>query len=95
MFETLDSLGKDASPEQLARAKAVSEVAHTIIESAKVEVQYIKTVREETGADVRSAFFPAPNNGRKALPSGPERTPEIGEDRTGIRTVRQIESKRA
>lgn len=62
LFETIEALKDAENPMELGRAKAISEVAQTIINSAKVEVQYIKSVREDTGADVRSDFL-APRNG--------------------------------
>lgn len=42
LFETLKALRDPAKPMEIERAKAVSEVAQTIINSAKVEVEYAK-----------------------------------------------------
>lgn len=43
LFSALDELAdKQASPETIARAKAISDVAQTIINSAKVEVDFIR-----------------------------------------------------
>lgn len=43
LFQALDALAdKKASPETIARAKAISDVAQTIINSAKVEVDFIR-----------------------------------------------------
>lgn len=42
LFETLEGLMDKDEPMELDRAKAVSEVAQTLINSAKVEVDFIK-----------------------------------------------------
>jgi hypothetical protein len=44
LFATLEALQDDDKPMDLARAKAISEVAQTIINSAKVEVDFINAV---------------------------------------------------
>lgn len=61
LFEELRSLGKDAKPEDIERAKAKSDIAQTIINSAKVEVDYMKQSNSMTGTE----FIPV-----KALPPG-------------------------
>lgn len=63
LFETLEAV-KDGSMD-LERAKMVTEVGQTIINTAKVEVLYIR----ETGGAVTSSFIE-----QKALP--PEGTNE-------------------
>jgi len=55
LFEELRSLGTNAKPEDIERAKAKSEIAQTIINSAKVEVDYMK----QTGVNSGSGFIPA------------------------------------
>lgn len=45
LFETLKDLRDKKNPMDVARARAVSEVAQTIIESAKVEVEHMKTTK--------------------------------------------------
>lgn len=42
LFDTLDALQDKESPMDIERAKAISEVAQTIINSAKVEVDYAR-----------------------------------------------------
>lgn len=42
LFETLEKLSDDESPMDLERAKAIAEVAQVIVNSAKVEVDYIR-----------------------------------------------------
>lgn len=52
LFETLEALKDEDNPMDLARARAVADVAKVIVESAKVEVDFLKV----TGA-VRSTNF--------------------------------------
>lgn len=60
LFATLEALRDPDKPMDLERAKTISHVAQTIINSAKVEVDYI----EATGQLVDSKFLPpAPNPG--------------------------------
>ena len=54
LFETLEMLKDQDNPMDLDRAKAISEVAQTLINSAKVEVDFIKATEQE-GAG--SEFF--------------------------------------
>lgn len=56
LFETLEQLKDPEAPMDLARAKAISEVAQTIIDSAKVEVQFMKVIDGSTSG---SEFFGA------------------------------------
>jgi len=65
LFETLEALKDKDQPMDLARAKAISDVAQTIINVAKVEVDMVKAV----GAEVPTTggFFnllPAPAESR-------------------------------
>lgn len=54
LFATLESLSDEKSPMPLDRAKAISDVAQTIINSAKVEVEFLNAV----GGATASGFFP-------------------------------------
>ncbi len=54
LFEALARLDAKAGPEEIARAKATAELAQTIINSAKVEVDFLKV----TGGKVGSGFIP-------------------------------------
>jgi hypothetical protein len=66
LFETLEALKDPDKPMDIARAKAVADVARVIVESAKVEVDYVRA----TGQESRTHFIPA-------LPRDPERgTPD-------------------
>lgn len=61
LFETIEALKDPDNPMDVERAKTISSVAQTIINSAKVEVQYL----EATGHDSAGRFFPA---GPRQLP---------------------------
>ena len=54
LFATLEALQDEDNPMEIERAKAVSDVAQTLIESAKVEVKFL----EVTGAAKGSGFIP-------------------------------------
>lgn len=54
LFETLAALKNKDAPMDLDRAKAVAEVARVIIDSAKVEVEFVKV----TGAARSTNFLP-------------------------------------
>jgi len=54
LFETLEALKDKDEPMDLDRARAVADVARVIVESAKVEVAFLKT----TGAVNGSGFLP-------------------------------------
>jgi hypothetical protein len=58
LFETIEALKDDKDPIDLDRAKTISLVAQTIINSATVEVKFLNA----TGAREHGAFFddPAP-----------------------------------
>lgn len=56
LFETIEKLGDDEKPMDLARAKAVAEVAQVIINSAKLEIDLIHALGK--GTQVESSFMP-------------------------------------
>jgi hypothetical protein len=56
LFETLESLKDEEKPMDIERAKAISNVAQKLIDTAKVEVAFLKV----TGADGSPEFFDAP-----------------------------------
>jgi hypothetical protein len=64
LFETLEALKDEEKPMELARARAIADVARVIVESAKVEVNFLNV----TGA-VRSTDF---------LPAGDDLTAPVG-----------------
>lgn len=47
LFATIEALSDQDDPMELDRAKAISEVAQTIINSAKVEVEFLKVTDRE------------------------------------------------
>jgi len=51
LFETLEALKDEEKPMDLARAKAISDVAQTIIGTAKVEIEMIKAINADSGSD--------------------------------------------
>lgn len=65
LFETLQQIRDKENPLDIERAKAVSDVAQTIINSAKVEIDHMKM----TGAASASNFIPT-NENRPTLPNG-------------------------
>lgn len=52
LFETLEALRNEEKPMELERAREIANVARVLVESAKVEVEFVKV----TGA-VRSTDF--------------------------------------
>jgi hypothetical protein len=54
LFETLEALKDEEKPMDLARAQAVAEVAKVLVESAKVEVAFLKV----TGLQRSTNFLP-------------------------------------
>jgi len=55
LFETLEALKDEEKPMDLARARAIADVARVIVESAKVEVNFLNV----TGATRSTDFLPA------------------------------------
>ncbi|MDO9052908.1 MAG: hypothetical protein Q7U37_03115 [Gallionella sp.] len=70
LFDSMRSLKKGASADDIALAKAKSEIAQTIINSAKVEVDYIRA----SGGDNQGTGFiaekPAANKKQPPSPAG-------------------------
>jgi len=71
LFETLEGLKDKESPMELDRAKAVCQVAQTVINSAKAEVDYLRAAGELLGqtTDIKSDFF---GHAQPALPAAPK-----------------------
>jgi hypothetical protein len=65
LFATIRELRNKDAPLDIDRARAVSEVAQTIIASAKVEVEFARA----TGQEVASGFLPTDPK-PAALPNG-------------------------
>jgi len=52
LFATLEALQDKDAPMEIERARAIAQVAQVIVNSAKVEVDYLKvTDKSETGTD--------------------------------------------
>lgn len=66
LMETLASLRDRDNPMEPDRARAIAQVASVLVDTAKVEVDYIKA----TGAE-KSDFIEAPVDNVVKLPSGP------------------------
>lgn len=72
LFATLEALQDDKKPMPLDRAKVIADVAQTVINSAKVEVEFINAIGG--GRALGSEFFdahdklPPPGANGKALP---------------------------
>lgn len=49
LFVTLESLLDADNPMDIERAKSVAEVAQVIVNSAKVEVDFLRATQKETG----------------------------------------------
>jgi hypothetical protein len=78
LFATLTALRDPDAPMELERAKAVSEVAQTIINTAKVEIDYMRV----TGSEASTAFLQL--EGSEKTQTGLKKV-EI--DDAGLRTV--------
>lgn len=66
LFEVIEALKDKENPMDLDRARTIAEVAQTMVNSAKVEVDHMKATGQVTG----SGFLPDPSR-RPAL-SGSE-----------------------
>lgn len=66
LFEVIEGLKDEDKPMDIARAKAVSEVAQTIIETAKAETRHLEVVggKSESNFFPDSAQLPPPNTTR-------------------------------
>lgn len=84
LFATLSALRDKESPMEIERAKAISDVAQTIINSAKVEVDHMRV----TGAE-GSGFLAGA--GTESLPAGRGAT-ETTPTKAGSKTVTQLPS---
>ncbi len=70
LYETIERLKDDENPMAVDRARAISEAAGKIIESGKIELQYLDLI----GAREPSKFFDTPV---LTLPgTGPARLPK-------------------
>jgi len=69
LFATLDALRDKDKPMEIERAKAISEVAAAVIDSAKAEVAYVKaTGRDDLSLPVFNAL---PDKSKAGAPEKP------------------------
>jgi hypothetical protein len=69
LFATLDALRDKDKPMEIERAKAISEVAAAVIDSAKAEVAYVKaTGRDDLSLPVFNAL---PDKSQAGTPEKP------------------------
>ncbi|KAA1013001.1 hypothetical protein FVF58_09425 [Paraburkholderia panacisoli] len=71
LMQTLAALRDRDNPMDVDRARAVAQVAGVLVDSAKVEVDYIKA----TGTEGESVFMASVTNDPSRLPSGVTPTP--------------------
>lgn len=64
LFETLEALKDEEKPMELARAKAIADVSRVIVDSAKVEVDFLKV----TGGLRSTDFLPSEEETPKPKP---------------------------
>lgn len=84
LFETIERLKDEEKPMEVDRALAISNVAQTVIDSAKVELKAI----ELAGAEVTSEFLELDKNECDRLLPEPER----GRRRHGLSTGKHLGS---
>jgi N-acetylglutamate synthase/N-acetylornithine aminotransferase len=65
LFEVLEQLKDKEQPLEIDRARAISDVAKKIIDSAKVEVDFLRVTGQMTG----SGFIPADRQLPEAAPA--------------------------
>lgn len=61
LFETIEALKDTENPMEIQRARAISEVAATIIDSARAEIELVRAVG---GSGPGSNFFNLPEESR-------------------------------
>lgn len=64
LFETLEALKDEEHPMDLARANAIANVARVVVDSAKVEVQFLQV----TGARTSTGFLPEGDEEKRLSP---------------------------
>ncbi len=63
LFETLESLKDRDEPMDVERARAVADVAHAIINSAKLELRFLELKGQESESDFLTPTRKALNEG--------------------------------
>jgi hypothetical protein len=68
LFDSINRLSLNATPEEIERAKAIADTAQVIVNTAKVEIDFIKA----TGSEGGSNFIPlAPATGTTVVAQKP------------------------
>jgi len=57
LFSALEALADPDKPMDIERARAIADVAQTVINSAKVEVDFIKAMSEAGGKNIQPSEF--------------------------------------
>ena len=70
LFETIEALKDAEKPMDIERAKAIADVAQVIVNSAKVEVDFLKMMDANTGTGFIELNESAPNAGMPRLVKG-------------------------
>ena len=65
LLATLADLRNRANPMEPDRARAVAQVASVLVETAKVEIDYLKLTGNDNSGFIDGAYSPSPN----ALPA--------------------------
>ena len=78
LFNALEGLADTENPMDIERAKAIADVGRVIVDSAKVEVQFLNVTGTKTG----TGFIPAPEEEPASLPPGSRPRIAAGAGRT-------------
>lgn len=65
LFATLEALRDDEKPMDIERAKAIADVARVVVDSAKVEVQFLSV----TGGIKSTGFLPEEDDSDRPKPA--------------------------
>lgn len=74
LFETIEALKDVEQPMDIKRAQAIADVARVIVDSAKVEVDFLKV----SGASKSTEFLPNADEGGKGPRALPATARRIG-----------------
>lgn len=81
LFETLEALKDDEKPMDIERAKAIVTVAQTIVNSAKVEVDFLEAIDSSETTEFFHSRAIEDRRPLKALPTPVERRANSGGSR--------------
>jgi len=76
LFETLNGLRNKQDPLDIERAKAINETAQTIINTAKVEVDFYRATGQNGGSEFLAPALPSPA-GEETTASGTKTTTKV------------------